>query len=237
LLKNCNRGAETTKNNCRDAIYRVSTDNNIVTNVNDNVKFRNQYRIKSTRLPDYDYGKNGAYFVTICTENRKHFFGNIDEDKIQWSNIGKIANDYWQQIPQQFSFVTLGEWIIMPNHIHGILIFDTHTDCLSHDLCVTTMMNRDAINRDAINRDAINRVSTICGGITKNNNPMLKQNLSTVIRWFKGKTTFEIRKNYLKFAWQPRFYDHVIRNEKDYNAIVEYIIFNPQNWQSDENFI
>lgn len=207
------------KTNRRDAIYRVSNH----VSINDTCKFRNQYRIKSTRLPDYDYGKNGAYFVTICTGNRKHFFGNIDEDKMQWSSIGKIVNNYWQQIPQQFSFITLGEWIIMPNHIHGILNFDTHNNCVSH-------------NHGNKKRDAINRVSTVRGGITKNNNPMLKQNLSMVIRWFKGKTTFEIRKIYSNFAWQPRFYDHIIRNEKDYNAIAEYIICNPLNWKNDENF-
>jgi putative transposase len=197
-----------------DAINRVSTCSN-----NNNIKFRGQYRTKSTRLPDYDYGQNGAYFVTICTEKREHFLGSIIEDKMLWSDIGIVVNNYWQQIPQQFSFVVLGEWVIMPNHMHGILVFDDHNN-----------------RRDAIYRVSGDRISKEFGGITKHKNPMLKQNLSSIIRWFKGKTTFEIRKTCPMFAWQTRFYEHVIRNEKDYNTVTEYIIFNPQNWKNDTNF-
>ncbi len=76
--------------------------------------FANKYRIESARLKGWDYA-NGAYFVTICTKNRKHYFGNIRDGKMLFSEIGKIANDCWSEILNHFSSVVLGEWIIMPD--------------------------------------------------------------------------------------------------------------------------
>ncbi len=110
------------------------------------------------------------------------------------------------------------------------------------DLFCTDAINR--ISENAINHqgDAINRVSTIVentgntGGITKQNNPLLYKNLSSIIRWYKGRTTFDIRKMHTNFVWQSRFYDHIIRNEEEFYRISEYIICNPQNWQTDDYF-
>lgn len=87
--------------------------------------------------------------------------------------------------------------------------------------------------KDAINpQDAINRVST-GGGITRSYNPMIHKNISTMIRWFKGRTTFEGHKILPHFAWQPRFHDHIIRNEPEFFRITEYIVYNPINWNTD----
>ena len=96
-------------------------------------KFRNKYRIPSARLIGYDYGSHGFYFVTICTKDKICFFG-------QASLIGNIANEYWQQIPLHFPFIELDEFIIMPNHLHGILFFNKpdkskgHQTSLDHNL-------------------------------------------------------------------------------------------------------
>ncbi len=87
-------------------------------------KFRNKYRIKSTRLEGYDYSQNGYYFVTICTKNRECFFGDIDNGEMQLSEIGKIAQKYFLEIPRHFPFVRLGEFVVMPNYFHGIIIID-----------------------------------------------------------------------------------------------------------------
>ncbi|WP_157813338.1 transposase [Flavobacterium sp. 5] len=93
-----------------------------------NEKFQNKYRIPSTRLKNWDYGQNGAYFITICTGNKEHFFGEIvstnGENEIQLNEIGKLANDFWVKIPEHFPFVELGNFVVMPNHIHGILIIN-----------------------------------------------------------------------------------------------------------------
>ena len=77
---------------------------------------------KSNRLRTYDYSRGGHYFVTICTHNRVNYFGEIDRDQMELSNIGQIAKDCWQHIPEHFENTALDEFVVMPNHIHGIII-------------------------------------------------------------------------------------------------------------------
>ncbi len=87
-------------------------------------KFIDKYRIPSSRLQSWDYGANAIYFITICTHHGRCFFGNIEEDKMILNEIGKIAKQYWLDIPKHFPFVILDAHIIMPNHIHGIVIIN-----------------------------------------------------------------------------------------------------------------
>ena len=87
-------------------------------------KFKNKYRIPSARLKNWDYGSNGAYFITICTQHRKHFFGEILDDEMNLNEIGQLAEKYWLEIPSHFPFVELGNFVVMPNHTHGILIIN-----------------------------------------------------------------------------------------------------------------
>ena len=87
-------------------------------------KFQGKYRIASARLQSWDYGANGAYFITICTKNRKHFFGEIENHQMILNDIGKLAEKYWIEIPSHFPFIELGNFVVMPNHTHGILIID-----------------------------------------------------------------------------------------------------------------
>lgn len=187
--------------------------------------FKGKYRISSARLRRYDYGREGAYLVTICTKEMKQIFGKVVERKMCLSKMGKIADHFWSSIPQQFSFAKLGEWVVMPNHMHGVLVIDKR-------------------NRST-HGDAINRVSTIkqfapirkSGGVTKDDNPMLHQNLATVVRWYKGRTTFEIHKFNSNTIWQPRFHEHIIRNGSELNRISDYIMTNPANWKQDRYFL
>ena len=164
-------------------------------------KFRNKYLILSSRLQNWDYSDNGYYFITICTKERKHYFGEIINHEMKLSNIGKITKQYWLEIPRHFSFVELDEFMVMPNHIHGIVIINN----VHNGRC----------------RDVINHVST--GDINKNIyskiTPMNKHSLGKIIRWFKGRTTFEIRKIKIIFFWQSRFYDHIIRSDKEFFRI------------------
>jgi len=87
-------------------------------------KYQNKYRIPSARLASWDYSCNGAYFITICTASREHYFGRIINGQPQLSPQGKIANEYWSQIPYHFQFVLLDAFVVMPNHIHGIIVID-----------------------------------------------------------------------------------------------------------------
>ena len=207
-------------------------------------KFKDKYRIPSNRLKGHDYGMNGCYYVTICTKNREHYFGEIVNEKLQLSETGKIAEQYWLDIPNHFPFVVLDEFVIMPNHIHGILFFDK-PDNNAH--CENAIFG-NAHGGNAQGRDAINRVSTIVpqqivpppkkiGGITGVHNPMLHENLGRVIRWFKGRVSFECRKINIDFAWQTRFHDSIIRNDDALANVRGYILNNPANWNNDENNI
>lgn len=178
-------------------------------------KFQDIYRIPSARADWWDYGNDAAYFVTICTGGREHYFGEIRDEIMYLSEMGKIASQNWMEIPDHFTFVKLDVFVVMPNHIHGILVIDKTND---------------------MGRDAINRVSTDkrVGGITGENNPMLSDNLSRAIRWYKGKTTFQCRSVHADFTWQSRFHDHIIRDENEYWKIREYILNNPKRWDEDK---
>lgn len=190
--------------------------------------YRNQYRIKSARLSNWDYSFNGYYFITICTQNREHYFGEIDIVETRFiasqTQTGEIAKHCWLEIPKHFPYIILDEFVIMPNHIHGILGIERDMN----------MNRKDTIGCNS--RDAINRVST--GGITGQKNPMIYQSISRIIRWYKGRCSFEINKIQKKniFKWQARFYDHIVRDDNDLERIRQYIINNPMNWNSDELF-
>ena len=178
-------------------------------------KFRNKYRIPTTRLQNWDYSSNGYYFVTVCTKDKKEFFGEIANNEMCFSEIGKIVQKYWLEIPNHFPFVMLDEYKIMPNHVHGIVI----------------IKNTDNNCRDVINHVSTDNTDNLYSKIT----PMGKKSLGEIIRWYKGRTTYEIRKKYANFAWQSRFYDNIIRNEKEYYRIKQYIKNNPLNWETDRN--
>ncbi|MBX9850944.1 MAG: hypothetical protein K2X86_04215 [Cytophagaceae bacterium] len=179
--------------------------------------YKDKYLIPSIRIKDFDYA-DGEYFVTICTKDREVLFGEVQGGDIQLSEEGKIAEKFWKEIPLHFPNLILDEFVIMPNHVHGIVIIDNHCD--------------------SERRDAINRVSTSqgAGGITGVKNPMLnKGTLPFIIRWFKGRSAFEIRKINSSFNWQPRYYEHVIRDQKSFLNIQDYIAENPLKWAKDEN--
>jgi len=193
-------------------------------------KFQNKYRIPSARAIWWDYGNDAAYFITICTAERIHYFGEIHNGKMALSEIGEITLQCWHEIPNQFAFAKLDAFVIMPNHVHGIL-----------SIHLTDAMNRVSVtdNRDRTDNysDAMNRVSTDntnnIGGITGENNPMLSENLARIIRWYKGRTTFFTRKIHADFTWQTRFWDHIIRNDDEYFRIKTYIETNPVHWYDD----
>ena len=86
-------------------------------------KYKQKYRVESNRLKDWDYS-TGAYFVTVCTKDRVNYFGDIKNGEMELSETGKIAKQYWAEIPLHFSFVKLNEYVVMPNHVHGIIMIN-----------------------------------------------------------------------------------------------------------------
>lgn len=177
-------------------------------------KFQNKYRIPSARLQGYDYGQNGAYFITICTKNRVHFFGEIADREMQLNELGKIVETEWIRTLELRPDMNLemGEFVIMPNHFHAIIIIGEN----QYNTCG---------DGDGDCRDAMHRVSTFA--------PQSK-NLASIIRGFKSSVTTNARKMGIDFGWQTRFHDHIIRNDAEYRRIENYIINNPNNWKDDK---
>lgn len=173
-------------------------------------RFKNKYRIPSSRLQNWDYGWNAMYFVTICTRNREHFFGEVVDGEMQLSGIGIIANKYWHEIPQHFPFVNLDAFVVMPNHVHGIVIIDKNDGgCRSVE-------------------------TQNFASLPKNKFGPQSQNLASIIRGYKTGVKKYAAMNEINFAWQSRFHDHIIRNEKSHNTIAEYIRNNPLKWEEDK---
>ncbi|MEH2338751.1 transposase [Nostoc sp.] len=211
---------------------------------NNKPKYKDKYRIDSTRLTAWSYASNAGYFVTICTDGKKCFFGEVVQGEIQLSAIGEIAQKLWYEIPNHFFNCQIDSFCVMPNHIHGILIINqTQENLVAEEIVgkedvgdLTGLMEGDAMNPEE--EDAMNRVSTRGdrqrGGVTGLFNPMLSKNsLSKIVRWYKGRCTFEINQIYQGFRWQERFHDNIIRNEFARDQIRQYIINNPINWKCD----
>jgi len=170
--------------------------------------FKNKYQTRSIRLKGWDYSANGKYFVTICTKNRQLFFGNIKNKTMHLSKIGTIASQYWQDISKHCPNVKLYEFIIMPNHVHGII--------------------------EIANRVETQNFASLHDGYKNKFGPQSK-NLSSIIRGFKIGVKKWATMHNENFQWQSSFYDHIIRNDESLDQIRQYIIDNPMQWEFDRN--
>jgi len=190
-------------------------------------KYQNKYRIQSARLPSWNYSSNAAYFITICTVNREHYFGEIIQHNMQLSEIGKKANDNWLDIPNHFSFVVLDAFVIMPNHVHGILVIDK------------------PIAAETLQATSLHATSLPATSLQSSKSPSIKNkimadispkpgSLSTITRSFKSSVTKWCNENKIEFGWQSRFHDHIIRNNDEFRRIRNYIINNPANWKENK---
>ena len=182
-----------------------------------NKKFKNRYRNESIRLKNYDYSKEGLYFITICTKGRERFFGKIEKDEMILSDIGKIVSEEWENSESIRKHIYLDEWVIMPNHIHGIVGIDYGDD--------ETIPGRDVLSKRPYEGEYKNmsKISPV------------PNSLSTMIRFFKRMVTVRSKELNSNFGWQPRFYDHIIRDTSSLNRIRKYIVFNPEMWNRDRN--
>lgn len=208
-------------------------------------KFKNKYRISSARLQTWDYSNNGVYFITICTQNRHHFFGHIQNQEMQLSEIGKLAAQFWLQIPNYFPFVELGNFVVMPNHVHGILIIDNIFNSVVETRFIAsnnvgeydeTRFIASDNDDEKININETRLIASLqggTGGFSGDKNPMLNDNISKIVRWYKGRCSFECKKINPNFGWQSRFHDHIIRNSKSFENIQNYIEQNPLKWDDD----
>ena len=176
-------------------------------------KYRNTYRIPPARLQTWNYASEAAYFVTICTKNRRNYFGNISGGQIEYATMGSIARQEWLRTPglRADMNIQLDEFVLMPNHFHAIVIIGAN---------------------DYNGRDSMHRVST--PPVNANAFGPQRKNLGSIIRGFKSSVTTYARKNNIEFDWQERFHDHVIRNDVEHERIKNYIKNNVVNWKGDK---
>lgn len=199
-------------------------------------KFKTKYRIPSARLQSWNYGWNAAYFITICTHDRKHYFGEVNNGKMQLSQIGVIADILWYELKNHFKNIILDSFVVMPNHIHGILILngDDNTD---HDVSgVIDVNNGDNVETryalSLLQRQNQNQQPQPIGKNRFQNQG--KNTVSSIIGSYKSAVTKHSHRLNYEFKWQSRFYDHIIRDEKSFSTISVYIINNPSNWVEDK---
>lgn len=180
-------------------------------------KYRNKYRSASLRLSNWDYRNAAAYFITICTHNRQHYFGEIICQRMELSPVGVIADNLWREIKNHTNNVELGAFVVMPDHIHGILILTgiDHADAL-HAV--------DALHATHLlppPNQFMSKISPKRGSV------------SAIVRSYKSAVTRHVRKLGHDFEWQNRFYDHIIRDDKSFQKISEYIVSNPAKWNEN----
>jgi len=164
---------------------------------------------RSIRLKEYDYSSAGGYFVTICTQGKEHIFGKVMNGEMELNEYGKIVKQEWYKTGEIRKNIDLDEFIVMPNHVHGIInIVGAHCNVPLHG-----------------------RIEKF-GRSTSNSIP-------TIIKLFKSTVTKQInqKRNTPKHpVWQRNYYEHVIRNENDLRHIREYIVNNPAKWEEDEYY-
>ena len=221
-------------------------------------KFIDRYRIGSTRLQKWDYRWKGAYFITICSRNRESCFGEITDGKMKLSGIGIIVDILWHEIKNHVKNVDLGAFVVMPNHIHGILILNEWLD----DDCDnrTIVLSDDAQN--TLLDDAVETTHALSlqpnpqqsqpptEKITRENSTERlkkmghnrfqnqgKNSVSSIIGLYKSAVSKHAHRLGLVFAWQERFYDNIIRDEKSFLTISKYIENNPANWIDDRFYM
>ena len=180
--------------------------------------YMNTRNRKTNRLQHYDYAQAGYYFVTICTQHRKELFGEIIDGQMVTNKAGEMIATTWNELPKFYPGIQIDQFQMMPNHIHGIIVFVGDGPCA-----------------------VPNEPRALPDGQPQGGVPTLS--LSNVVHRFKTLTTRLYIQGVHKNGWEPfkaklwqrSFYDHVIRDEPSLHDIREYIQNNPVNWELDEN--
>jgi len=204
--------------------------------------YKNKYRIETTRLKNWDYSSNGYYYITICTKNREHIFAKIAVETglkpvsttkpvskmiMTLNEYGKIVEKCWYDLSEHYANLKLDEFVIMPNHIHGIMIIDNNDIPTSAGIVETGLFVETGLKP----------VSTRTTS-TPTKTPNKKQHglfeFVRALKTFSSRRINELRNSPGTPVWQSRFHDRIVRNENELNSIREYIKNNPINWETDD---
>jgi len=203
---------------------------------------------RSIRLKGYDYSQAGAYFITICTHNRECLFGEIVgandiRPEMRLNEYGQTVRDEWLKTPALRPNVELGEWVVMPNHIHGIVVITSRgMSSTAPGGDVSPTAGRGVLQY------APTMADTDMGELSNAPTPKLQspsQTIGAIVRGFKSATTKRINEmrinqginNTPRPVWQRNYWEHIIRNEESYQHIAAYIINNPAQWEIDKLYL
>jgi len=202
---------------------------------------------RSIRLKGYDYSRPGAYYITLCTNGREPLFGEIKNGEMILNDLGKTVAKCWNEIPAHFLNVTTDAFVIMPDHVHGILFIDSvNTTTGADDICVMA----DDTNVGANNYSPLQPANTIlrqlCDPFMQQTPPKIKpgtsRTIGSIVRGFKiGVSKWSRNAKGEEYSpgrgiWQRNYYEHIIRDENELNIIRQYIVDNPKNPSVDENY-
>jgi len=190
---------------------------------------------KSPRKKGYDYSLAGVYFVTICTHERDMIFGDVLNGVMRYTALGHIVHDCWVTTSDHFPHIEVDCFVVMPNHVHAIIVIheknvDEKTDEINKNLDVGT---RHALSLH-------NHTEPNGHGVMKNGrfypSGVKPRSLGAIVGSYKSAVT-KIANRTLddppSFLWQSRYHDHIIRNDKEFNMIRQYVLANPARWNED----
>ncbi len=184
---------------------------------------------KSYRLKNYDYSRPGLYAITICCEKHQYLFGEITDGRLLLNDAGRIAKKCWIAIPEHYPNTRLHEFVIMPNHVHGIieiiekyipqkLVNDNNVGC----------QNIDALHYNDVNIRTKNEYQKIIHGSI---GCIVRGYKIGVTKWFRQNYPNEFPKN--RKIWQSNYYDRILWSVASYERMANYILNNPKNWNKD----
>ncbi|MDP1621257.1 MAG: transposase [Bacteroidales bacterium] len=217
---------------------------------------------RSIRIQGYDYSKPGLYFITICTHDHKYHFGKIRNGLVCLSEVGAVAWYCWRTIPDHYPQIHLHQFIVMPNHVHGIIeIVGRHCDGIADDLSIRVRGSVGVQNFEPLRMDPLMNprmdplmnprldptfiahenhlpVNNDCdrpsAWRTHQYQKTIPGSVGAIIRGYKSGVTKWFRKNTChKTIWQRNFYERIIRDYTAYNNVSNYIINNPSRWEAD----
>jgi putative transposase len=200
---------------------------------------------KSIRLEGYDYSQAGMYYVTICAKDRKHLLGTVADGRVYYSEWGRLVQDCWLAIPQHFDTAELDECVVMPNHVHGIIVHRGNRG--NNDLggrqegtacrAPTKSGARHLVSQSGLPAFRERRAWCMAPQDELRFSRPIAGNVATIVRSFKSAATRAVRQAMRDSAislWQRDYYERIIRGESELNSARRYIRENPKNWLEDK---
>ena len=185
-----------------------------------------EHRRRSRRLSGYDYAQAGAYFITVCAQDRACIFGEVVDGEIRLNDAGRMVERWWRELEKKFPNVTTDTHVVMPNHFHAIIILSDRnppSPDVGADLCVCSDRDTEP-------------------GLSESQGAHTGAPLPRIVQWFKTMTTNEYIRGVNQLGWTPfqrrfwqrNYYEHVIRHERELDATRQYIVDNPVKWAEDK---